>query len=171
MSLVCFGIGEAALNHTVALTHSLHQENYRNWKCIGWLRKIKYLLQVYYVAKQCSDRCSAEEYAIALARHFVKTYPLVSHKLDIVPCSMPSSQQAFKFQPNLTQNSQVSLKRQTFYVWYVQVPKMSWSCREYSTMSSVLDESIPTLRLSMHIEAPHILPNQLMYTTMIMPNC
>ena len=95
MSLVCFGLGEeAALNHTVALTHSLHQENDRNWNCIGWLTKIDWLLQVYYVAKQCSDRCSAEEYAIALARHFVKTYPLVSHKLDIVSCSMPSSQYA-----------------------------------------------------------------------------
>ena len=35
------------------------------------------LLQVYYVAKQCSKRCSAEEYAIMLGRHFVKTYPLV----------------------------------------------------------------------------------------------
>ena len=36
-------------------------------------------LQVYYVAKQCSKRCSAEEYAIMLGRHFVKTYPLVRH--------------------------------------------------------------------------------------------
>ncbi|KAL0019218.1 hypothetical protein WJX77_010006 [Trebouxia sp. C0004] len=33
---------------------------------------------VYYVAKQCSQRCTPEEYAIALARHFVKTYPKVS---------------------------------------------------------------------------------------------
>ena len=38
-------------------------------------------LQVYYVAKQCSRRCSAEEYAIMLGRHFVKTYPLVRHRL------------------------------------------------------------------------------------------
>lgn len=30
---------------------------------------------MYYVAKKCSQRCSPEEYAIALARHFVKTYP------------------------------------------------------------------------------------------------
>ena len=33
---------------------------------------------VYYIAKQMSQRCSPEEYALALARHFVKTYPLVS---------------------------------------------------------------------------------------------
>ncbi|DBA99581.1 TPA: hypothetical protein ACH3X3_012157 [Trebouxia sp. C0006] len=33
---------------------------------------------VYYVAKQCSQRCTPEEYAIALAKHFVKTYPKVS---------------------------------------------------------------------------------------------
>ena len=34
-------------------------------------------MQVYYVAKQCSSRCSAEEYAIALGKHFCKVYPLV----------------------------------------------------------------------------------------------
>jgi len=34
--------------------------------------------QVYYVAKQCNHKCSAEEYAIALAKHFVSTYPGVS---------------------------------------------------------------------------------------------
>ena len=33
--------------------------------------------QVYYIAKKCSKRCTAEEYAIALARHFVDTYPKV----------------------------------------------------------------------------------------------
>ncbi|KAK9868909.1 hypothetical protein WJX84_002359 [Apatococcus fuscideae] len=33
---------------------------------------------VYYVAKKCSQRCSAEEYAIELAKHFVSEYPLVS---------------------------------------------------------------------------------------------
>ncbi|KAK9805934.1 hypothetical protein WJX73_006434 [Symbiochloris irregularis] len=33
---------------------------------------------VYFVAKQCSQRCSPEEYGVALARHFVKTYPKVS---------------------------------------------------------------------------------------------
>lgn len=33
---------------------------------------------VYYVAKQFSRPCSPEEYALALARHFVKNYPLVS---------------------------------------------------------------------------------------------
>jgi urate oxidase len=33
---------------------------------------------VYYVAKQCSSVCSMEEYAIALGRHFCKTYPLVT---------------------------------------------------------------------------------------------
>jgi urate oxidase len=33
---------------------------------------------VYYVAKQCSQKCSAEEYAIALAKHFVSTYPGVT---------------------------------------------------------------------------------------------
>lgn len=32
---------------------------------------------VYYVAKQCSSRCSVEEYAIALAKHFVAEYPKV----------------------------------------------------------------------------------------------
>ena len=32
---------------------------------------------VYYIAKQMSSRCSPEEYALALARHFVNTYPLV----------------------------------------------------------------------------------------------
>ena len=41
-------------------------------------------LQVYYVAKQCSSRCSAEEYAIALGRHFVKTYPKV--RFDFLWC-------------------------------------------------------------------------------------
>jgi hypothetical protein len=34
-------------------------------------------LQVYYIAKKCNHRCTAEEYAIALARHFVDTYPKV----------------------------------------------------------------------------------------------
>ena len=34
-------------------------------------------MQVYYIAKQCKSRCSVEEYAIALARHFVDTYPKV----------------------------------------------------------------------------------------------
>jgi hypothetical protein len=34
-------------------------------------------LQVYYVAKQCSQKCTAEEYAIALGKHFVSTYPEV----------------------------------------------------------------------------------------------
>lgn len=33
---------------------------------------------VYFIAKKCSKRCTAEEYAIALARHFVDTYPKVS---------------------------------------------------------------------------------------------
>ena len=33
--------------------------------------------QVYYVAKQCSEKCSPEEYAIALATFFVKEYPKV----------------------------------------------------------------------------------------------
>ena len=33
---------------------------------------------VYYVAKQFPNPCSPEEYALALARHFVRTYPLVS---------------------------------------------------------------------------------------------
>lgn len=33
---------------------------------------------VYYIAKQMAAPCSPEEYAIALARHFVNTYPLVS---------------------------------------------------------------------------------------------
>jgi hypothetical protein len=32
-------------------------------------------LQVYYIAKKCNQRCTAEEYAITLARHFVDTYP------------------------------------------------------------------------------------------------
>ena len=39
----------------------------------GWYIAV----QVYYVAKQCSQRCTPEEYAIALAKHFVKTYPKV----------------------------------------------------------------------------------------------
>ena len=38
---------------------------------------IPLVLQVYYIAKQCKARCSVEEYAIALARHFVETYPKV----------------------------------------------------------------------------------------------
>eukprot|EP00798_Chlamydomonas_sp_ICE-L_P014548 gene14548-20589_t len=33
---------------------------------------------VYIVAKRMSQRCSVDEYAIALAQHFVKTYPLVT---------------------------------------------------------------------------------------------
>lgn len=33
---------------------------------------------VYYVAKQMKEPCSPEEYALALASHFVKEYPLVS---------------------------------------------------------------------------------------------
>ncbi|KAK9831871.1 hypothetical protein WJX81_004243 [Elliptochloris bilobata] len=33
---------------------------------------------VYYIAKQCSQPCSPEEFAILLARHFVHTYPKVS---------------------------------------------------------------------------------------------
>ena len=38
--------------------------------------------QVYYIAKKCSKRCTAEEYAIALARHFVDTYPKVKAAED-----------------------------------------------------------------------------------------
>lgn len=34
-------------------------------------------MQVYYIAKKCSQRCTPEEYAVALARHFVETYPKV----------------------------------------------------------------------------------------------
>jgi urate oxidase len=33
---------------------------------------------VYYMAKQCSQKCTAEEYAIALGKHFVSTYPEVT---------------------------------------------------------------------------------------------
>lgn len=29
------------------------------------------------MAKQCSQRCTPEEYAIALAKHYVSTYPMV----------------------------------------------------------------------------------------------
>lgn len=48
--------------------------------------------QVYYVAKQCSNRCSPEEYAIALAKHFVDTYPKVGpscppHATPPLPCT------------------------------------------------------------------------------------
>lgn len=39
------------------------------------------MYQVYYVAKQCSSKCSMEEYAIALGRHFCKVYPLVSKSM------------------------------------------------------------------------------------------
>lgn len=35
--------------------------------------------QVYYIAKKCSQRCTAEEYASALARHLVETYSKVCH--------------------------------------------------------------------------------------------
>jgi urate oxidase len=38
---------------------------------------------VYYIAKQFSDPCSPEEFAVALAKHFVNTYPLV-HKAKVV---------------------------------------------------------------------------------------
>ena len=38
--------------------------------------------QVYYIAKQCSERCTPEEYAIKLAAHFVKTYPKASKSVD-----------------------------------------------------------------------------------------
>jgi urate oxidase len=33
---------------------------------------------VYFVAKQLNEACSPEQYAVALARHFVQHYPLVS---------------------------------------------------------------------------------------------
>ncbi|GFH22858.1 uricase [Haematococcus lacustris] len=33
---------------------------------------------VYIIAQRMSQRCSCEEYAIALAQHFVRQYPLVS---------------------------------------------------------------------------------------------
>lgn len=33
---------------------------------------------VYYIAKQMKEPCSPEEFALALAKHFVDTYPLVS---------------------------------------------------------------------------------------------
>mmetsp|Transcript_21583 Transcript_21583/g.59835 ORF Transcript_21583/g.59835 Transcript_21583/m.59835 type:complete len:316 (-) Transcript_21583:1079-2026(-) len=33
---------------------------------------------VYVVAKRCSERCTPEEYSIALAQHFLREYPLVS---------------------------------------------------------------------------------------------
>jgi hypothetical protein len=35
-------------------------------------------MQVYVVAQRMSKRCSVDEYAIALARHFINQYPLVS---------------------------------------------------------------------------------------------
>lgn len=34
--------------------------------------------QVYVVAQRMSQKCTIEQYAIALAQHFVRTYPLVS---------------------------------------------------------------------------------------------
>lgn len=34
--------------------------------------------QVYVVAQRMPQRCSPEQYAVALAQHFVRTYPLVS---------------------------------------------------------------------------------------------
>ncbi len=45
--------------------------------------------QVYYVAKQCSSRCSPEEYAIALAKHFVDTYPKVRAPPPLPPLRAP----------------------------------------------------------------------------------
>ena len=50
-------------------------------------------LQVYYVAKQCSQKCTAEEYAIALGKHFVSTYPEVGASLA---CVFPSGLYAAK---------------------------------------------------------------------------
>ena len=37
------------------------------------------LPQVYIVAKRMAQRSTIEQYGIALAQHFVRTYPLVSH--------------------------------------------------------------------------------------------
>jgi len=34
-------------------------------------------IQVYVVAKRCAERCTPEEYSIALAQHFLKEYPKV----------------------------------------------------------------------------------------------
>ena len=47
--------------------------------------------QVYYIAKQCSRPCSPEEFAIALARHFVRTYPKVRGPADQDPARLSTS--------------------------------------------------------------------------------
>ncbi len=50
----------------------------REVACLFCPQNTSPFLQVYYVAKQMSRECSAEEYAIALAKFFVKEYPKVS---------------------------------------------------------------------------------------------
>lgn len=42
--------------------------------------------QVYVVAQRMSQRCTVEQYAVALAQHFVRTYPLVGVQ---PPLSLP----------------------------------------------------------------------------------
>ena len=69
--------------------------------------------QVYYVAKQCSSRCSPEEYAVALGRHFVDTYPKVGLHLDT--CSSLCDQPA-----DLVLRLQVSKAK-------IRVEAMPWS--------------------------------------------
>ena len=55
-------------------------------------------LQVYYVAKQCSQKCTAEEYAIALGKHFVSTYPEVGANLA---CVLPSHYKPARLRPQM----------------------------------------------------------------------
>lgn len=38
---------------------------------------VVYHLQVYVVAQRMSEKSTIEQYAVALAQHFVRTYPLV----------------------------------------------------------------------------------------------
>ena len=42
--------------------------------------------QCYVVAQRMSQRCTVEQYAVALAKHFVNTYPLVSGRQPSTRC-------------------------------------------------------------------------------------
>ncbi len=63
----------------VVLCSSVHCRLCRRWRHIArtWITT-----QVYYIAKQFDRPCSPEEFGLALAKHFVKTYPRVCLGVD-----------------------------------------------------------------------------------------
>ena len=54
------------------------------------------MLQVYWIAKQCSEKCTPEEFAVALAKHLVTKYEKVGQVTAMARCAMTLSVDALK---------------------------------------------------------------------------